>query len=260
MTKKSKKLNIPYGPVLISGGPHKGRIGIYDDNDYNIEKRCEEAIVYFGDFQIAPGYFIIPFENISEVTTHSLMERRRVLFDDVTSLKESPLKGERRARALEELNLIDGLLADRMFSARLTEAAKGVRVFISHSSKDKQFARWISVDLKNAGHRIWFDEWEIKVGDSIPRKIGHGLNECDYVAVVLSKHAIESRWVENEWHAKYWDEIERNRVMVLPLLKEDCVIPSLLKTKKYADFRFDYTQGLEDLMHALAHLDKPAER
>lgn len=260
MPKKARTFDIPYGPVLVSDGLHKGRIGIYDDNDYNIERKCEEAIVYFGDFQIAPGYFIIPFENISEVTTHSLMERRRVLFDDVTSLKKSPLKGEKRARALEELNLIENLLADRMFSARLTEATKGARVFISHSSKDKQFARWISVDLKNAGHRIWFDEWDIKVGDSIPRKIGHGLDECDYVAVVLSKFAVESRWVENEWHTKYWDEIEKNKVMVLPLLKEDCAIPSLLKIKKYADFRFDYTQGLEDLMHALAHFDSPLER
>jgi len=44
--------------------------------------------------------------------------------------------------------------------------------------------------------------------------------------------------------------------MVLPLLKEDCTVPTLLKSKKYADFRFDYTQGLEDLMHALAHLNE----
>lgn len=256
MTEKSKKLTIPYGPVLISGGPHKGRIGIYDDDDYNHKKKCEEAIVYFGDCQLTPGYSIITFKYIAEVTTHALMERKQELFNDVTSLGEHPLEGEQRARALEELNLIDGLLADRLFSARLTASAKGVRVFVSHSSKDKQFARWLSVDLKSSGHRIWFDEWDIKVGDSIPRKIGHGLDDCDYVAVVLSQHAVESRWVENEWHAKYWDEIERNRVMVLPLLKEDCVIPALLKTKKYADFRYDYTQGLEDLLHALTHFDK----
>lgn len=260
MTKKPKLFELAYGPVWISDGPHKGRIGIYDDNDYDAENKCEKAIVYFGDFKIAPGYFIIPFENISEVTTHALMERRGMLFDSVTSLKRASLKGEKRARALEELNLIEGLLADRMFSARLTTATKGAKIFISHSSIDKQFARWISVDLKNAGHSIWFDEWDIKVGDSIPRKIGHGLDECDYVVVVLSKHAVESRWVENEWHIKYWDEIEKSQVMVLPLLKEDCVIPSLLKTKKYADFRFDYTQGLEDLMHALANLKTSIER
>ena len=90
----------------------------------------------------------------------------------------------------------------------------------------------------------------------IPQKIGHGLDACDYLAVVLSKHAVESRWVENEWHTKYWDEIEKNKVMVLPLLKEDCTVPTLLKSKKYADFRFDYTQGLEDLMHSLAHLNE----
>jgi len=260
MPKKTKVFNIPYGPIFISGGPHTGCIGIYDDDDYNIERKCDEAIVYFGDIQIAPGYFIIPFENISEITTHTLMRRREELFDSVNSFKKTPLKGEKRARALEELNLVESLLADRLFSARLTEASESAKVFISHSSKDKQFARWISVDLRSAGHRIWFDEWDIKVGDSIPRKIGHGLDACDYLIVVLSKHAVDSRWVENEWHTKYWDEIEKNKVMVLPLLKEDCLIPSLLKTKKYADFRFDYTQGLEDLMHALANLDEELKR
>lgn len=253
-TTKSHK--IPYGPVWIVGGPHKGRIGTYDDDDYNIKRKCEEAIVYFGDVRIAPVYSIIPFEDISSVTTHALMKRQAQLLDSVTSYKESSLKGEKRARALEELNLIENLLADRMFSARHAETNQAARVFISHSSKDKQLARWISVDLKSAGHHVWFDEWDIKVGESIPQKIGHGLDACDYLAVVLSKHAVESRWVENEWHTKYWDEIEKNKVMVLPLLKEDCTVPTLLKSKKYADFRFDYTQGLEDLMHALAHLNE----
>jgi hypothetical protein len=256
MPKKTKSHEIPYGPVCITDGPHKGRIGIYDDDDYNLARKREEAIVYFGDIQIAPGYFIIPFENISAVTTHTLMERREELFKAATSLKKFILKGEKRARVLEELNLVESLLADRMFSARLTEASPAARVFISHSSKDKQLARWISVDLKNAGHRIWFDEWDIKVGESIPRKIGHGLDACDYAAVILSKHAVDSRWVENEWYTKYWDEIEENKVMILPVLKEDCTIPTLLKTKRYADFRSDYTQGLEDLMHSLAHLNK----
>lgn len=140
-----------------------------------------------------------------------------------------------------------------MMSARLKKTRKGARVFISHSSVDKQFAIWLAVDLRSAGYRVWFDEWDIKVGESIPHGIGVGLDECDFVAVVLSSQAVQSRWVENEWLANFWDEMEQGRARVLPILLEDCTIPTLLKTKKYADFRSDHEKGLEDLLHALSH-------
>ena len=42
--------------------------------------------------------------------------------------------------------------------------------------------------------------------------------------------------------------------MVLPLLIEDCAIPELLKTKKYADFRLNYSDGLEDVLLAVDRL------
>ncbi|HEX8360285.1 MAG TPA: toll/interleukin-1 receptor domain-containing protein [Longimicrobium sp.] len=232
----------------------KGRIGYYDDDDFNAERECDEAIVYFGRMLVARTYYVIPFEHLSEITTQALMRRREVLAAAVTPYAKKPLKGNKRADALEELQLIEGLLADRMMAARLKKAKKGTRVFISHSSVDEQFAVWIAVDLRAAGYSVWLDQWDIKVGESIPHKIGAGLNECDFVAVVLSSHAVASRWVENEWYAKYWDEVEQDRVRVLPILIEDCTIPTLLKTKKYADFRSDHADGLEDLLHSLAHL------
>ena len=117
---------------------------------------------------------MIPLEYLSEVTTHSLMERRETLIDAVNSFKTPSLKGEKRSRALEELNYVETVLANRMFSARLTETQAGASVFISHSSRDQQFARWIAVDLKNAGHRVWFDEWEILPGGSIVGKMEEG--------------------------------------------------------------------------------------
>ena len=39
--------------------------------------------------------------------------------------------------------------------------------------------------------------------------------------------------------------------MVLPVLIENCDIPELIKTKKYADFRKDYSYALEQLIDAL---------
>ena len=251
---RSKTTPVEWGPVYITAGRHKGRIGYYDDDDFLDDGKTEGAIVYFGEFFVARGYCLIPTTFISEVTTHSLMNRRQELRDAISPLRDRTLKGDKRAEALEELNYVDSLLAARMFTARLTEASKPCRIFISYSSRDEVKARWISVDLKNCGYKVWFDEWNITVGEIIPSKISKGLDECDFVAVLLSKHAVGSKWVENEWHAKYWEEVREGKIKVLPILIEDCRIPALLRTKKYADFRDDYGRGLEDLMAAIKSL------
>ncbi|MBF5055095.1 transmembrane sensor domain-containing protein, partial [Alcanivorax sp. 521-1] len=160
---------------------------------------------------------------------------------------------------LAELHYVDTTLIDRMIEARYRNTSHGAKVFISHSSRDKTFARWIGTDLKAAGHTPWFDEWDIQVGESIPAKISDGLREADFVVVVLSEHAVSSQWVEREWHAKYWNEVSQGRIHVLPALYKDCEIPELLKTKRYADFRNNYNDGLEDLLVAIDRLNPSEE-
>jgi TIR domain len=125
------------------------------------------------------------------------------------------------------------------------------RIFISHSSKDKRFVRTLSADLRKLGHRVWLDEYEISVGESIVAKLGTGLGQAEFVIVVLSQFSVSSGWVEREWQAKYWHEVNTGRVAVLPVLLEDCAIPELLRTKKYADFRSDYKLGLISLATSL---------
>jgi hypothetical protein len=71
------------------------------------------------------------------------------------------------------------------------------------------------------------------------------------VLVILSKHSIDSKWVEREWEAKYWDEVQSGEVKVIPVLLEECDIPQLLKTKKYANFVSDYANGLDEILLVL---------
>jgi hypothetical protein len=125
------------------------------------------------------------------------------------------------------------------------------KTFLSYSYKDKSFVRELAEDLTRLGHTVWLDEWEIRVGDSIITKIGRGIEDANYVLVVLSQNSTSSEWVEKEWQAKYWDEINRRKVMVLPVVLEDCSIPTLLRPKKYADFRVNYKVGLAELILAL---------
>lgn len=127
------------------------------------------------------------------------------------------------------------------------------KVFISYSSKDKALVSRLAKSLQDLRHNVWLDEWKIRVGDSIVSKISSGLENADFVAVVLSKNSTASAWVEQEWQTKYWDEVNKRKILVLPILLDDCEIPTLLKTKKYADFRVNYESGLVELSLSLQH-------
>lgn len=130
------------------------------------------------------------------------------------------------------------------------------KIFISHSTRDQQFARQLAADLIELGHQPWLDEWDIKVGECIVSKIQKGLDECEYVVVVLSESSVKSGWVDREWKEKYWDEVRTGKIMVLPVLIDNCEIPGLLKTKKYADFRKSHGSGMVHLMGAFSPVVK----
>src|ERR1044071_3276936 len=125
------------------------------------------------------------------------------------------------------------------------------KVFISHSSRDKALAVRLAGDLTKAGVDIWYDQWEIKVGDSIIDKINNGLRVSDYLLIILSKASANSQWVKEELSAAKTIEIDKRGVFILPALAESCDIPPLIVSKRYADFRSDYQYGLDELLDVL---------
>ena len=125
---------------------------------------------------------------------------------------------------------------------------KKPKLFLSHSSVDKETVRSLSEKLKSEGIDVWLDECEIKVGDEIVQKIQDALSESDYLAFWITKNAINSGWVEREWQTKYQEEVNSGKVKVLPLLAEDVTLPKLLQGKSFADFRTDDKFGLSQVL------------
>ncbi len=121
-------------------------------------------------------------------------------------------------------------------------------IFICHSSKDKHFVEKMAQDLVDFGIDVWYDKWEIKVGDSIIDKVNSGIIKSSYMGVVLSPNSIKSRWVKKELNTGLIKEIKRKKVIVLPILYKPSQIPPLLSDKKYADFTKGYQYGLSELL------------
>ncbi|KAF0144310.1 MAG: transmembrane sensor domain-containing protein [Nitrospirae bacterium] len=242
------KEKLPWGAVKIIKGRYSGHIGYYDDDDID-GKGNDIAVVYLGDPLLARHYYI-PLSYLSQITTDDLFKRREDIFKK-TGLWGMKVNEQKKVELITEYAFVESLLAERLFVARFRESKPGKKIFISHSSRDKQFARLLTVDLANIGHSPWLDEWKIKAGESIPKKIGESIKNCDFVIVILTENSVKSRWVENEWHAKYWDEIKSGKVKVIPALFKKCRIPSLLKTKKYANFTESYNNGLEELLDTI---------
>jgi len=74
-----------------------------------------------------------------------------------------------------------------------------MKLFISYASEDKEgCVRPLAKMFMDSGIQVWFDEFELKLGDSIREKIDHGLIECDYGIVIVSKHYINKTWTKRE--------------------------------------------------------------
>ena len=71
--------------------------------------------------------------------------------------------------------------------------------FISHANEDKDgFVRGLAEALRNEGAKVWYDEFTLKVGDSLRREIERGLVNSRFGIVVLSKNFFNKEWAQKE--------------------------------------------------------------
>lgn len=72
-------------------------------------------------------------------------------------------------------------------------------VFICHASEDKDaIARPLAEALRERGHAVWFDEFELEIGDGLRGKVDRGLAISRFGVVVLSPSFFEKRWPQRE--------------------------------------------------------------
>jgi len=108
-------------------------------------------------------------------------------------------------------------------------------IFLSHNSADKEWVRRLAAALAVAGAHVWFDEWTIRPGDSVPGAIDEGLAAFDTFALVWSDAASKSRWVKTEMEAAVTRWVDDSSIRLVPVLRDETTLPAILRPIRYID-------------------------
>jgi hypothetical protein len=93
-------------------------------------------------------------------------------------------------------------------------------LFICHASEDRdEFVRPLAEALSKEYEKIWYSEYELRLGDRLLEKIDQGLATCDFGIVVLSKPFFEKKWPHAELEGLFARET-RSRKIILPIWKD----------------------------------------
>lgn len=131
-------------------------------------------------------------------------------------------------------------------------------VFISHASEDKEeVARPLAVALQAHGLEVWFDEFTLKFGDSLRRKIDEGLANSRVGLVVLSPTFLKKDWTNHELDGIVTRAVSGEQVL-LPiwhkLTKQEVIAYSPSLADKLA--RSTATHTVEEIAKEIAELLK----
>jgi len=89
-------------------------------------------------------------------------------------------------------------------------------VFISHASEDKTaVAEPLCQALQERGLRVWLDKNELRIGDSLRRKIDYGLAHSTFGVVILSR----------AFFAKGWPQYELDGIVGMSVSGKQTILP-----------------------------------
>lgn len=133
-------------------------------------------------------------------------------------------------------------------SGRLAEAeeiAGSTRfdVFISYTSEDKSVVRSLAEKLTERGIRVWFDQWELRPGDSIVRVLSDAIASATAFLVCVGGKT-GGRWMEHELNQVLQSREDRKQLVIPVLLPgaEPELLPDVLRQYQSLDLR----DGLTD--------------
>lgn len=130
---------------------------------------------------------------------------------------QSTLERQRRLDEQRQRDLLANVGNQIAGTAAIQDGVEEFDAFISNASEDKEeVARPLAETLRSHGYRVWYDEFSLKVGDSLRRSIDRGLAACRFGIVILSPSFFAKNWPQYEVDGLVAKEMQGGKV-VLPL-------------------------------------------
>jgi hypothetical protein len=97
------------------------------------------------------------------------------------------------------------------------EALRFYSCFISHSSRDQEFAGRLHADLQAKGVRCWFAPHDVQGGKKLHEQIDQAIRIYDKLLLILSEDSMKSEWVKTEIANARQREVQEKRQMLFPV-------------------------------------------
>ena len=89
--------------------------------------------------------------------------------------------------------------------------------FISHSTKDREFASRLHIDLQANGVRCWFAPHDVQGGKKLHEQIDEAIRVYDRLLLILSPSSMNSEWVKTEISKARKKELRERRRVLFPV-------------------------------------------
>lgn len=134
-------------------------------------------------------------------------------------------------------------------------------VFISHASEDKEtIVRPLASLLRSEGLRVWYDEFSLKLGDSLSRSTDNGLAHSAFGIVVLSPRFFKKQWPRRELDGLVAQAVAQGKP-ILPLWHEVTRDDILSFSPPLADrVAVDTSHGTEYVAQKILEVSRPLSR
>lgn len=178
--------------VTLSG--NAANVRLLDAQNYRNYKSGRRHSGVGGLAKRSPVRLAIPHDGHWYVVVDTAGLRGRVRSGVRTELP--PLPVLRTSSMSESLNRISENVPVGLHGSA---EAKEWDVFISHASEDKAaVARPLAERLRDLGLKVWLDDFELRIGDSLRRKLDAGLAGSRFGVIVLSTAFFRKGWAQYE--------------------------------------------------------------
>ena len=150
-----------------------------------------------------------------DLTKEEEKERKKLLDLGKKQQREQLAFQQKLQDEIKQTSLIQTSYKDKSINQSLLNDEYDL--FISHASEDKdEFVRPLAETLENLGVRVWYDEFTLKVGDSLRKSIDHGLVRSRFGTVIISSSFCSKNWTQYELDSMVAREMNGHK-MILPI-------------------------------------------